>query len=260
MCLIFIAYRYVPGYPLIIAGNRDEFYDRPTAPLDFWPEHPHVAGGVDKQAGGTWLGITREGKFAAITNFRDPGALCSGTPSRGALVRNYLIGNQQPAGYLETISENADQYNGFNLIAGDKTGIFYYSNMEGQVRSIPAGLHGLSNHLLNTPWPKVTKGKQAMDRVLQKEPLGVEAILQVLQDTTRPPDTDLPDTGVGLAWERMLSPMFIESEIYGTRSSSVILMDDEGQVNFTERTFAPDGKGGGRGNTRQVSFQLASGE
>lgn len=257
MCLILIAYHLVPGYPLLIAANRDEFYDRPASPLDFWAEHPDVAGGVDKQAGGTWLGITRRGRFAAITNYRDPRIVDPGAPSRGGLVRDYLTGNLTPKAYLNALAHDAPRYNGFNLIAGDRSALLYFSNMEGKVRAVPPGLHGISNHLLNTPWPKVTRGKKNLARVLENtgQP-SCEAIFAVMRDTTCPPDESLPDTGVGLAWERMLAPMFIQADGYGTRNTSVILMDKRGQVSFGERTFDPDGRGGLTETDKRLSFNL----
>ncbi|MDY6823369.1 MAG: NRDE family protein [Thermodesulfobacteriota bacterium] len=261
MCIVFIAYRYHPGYPLIIAANRDEFYDRPTDPLDFWADHPDVAAGIDRQAGGTWLGMTRRGRFAAITNYRDPRFVDPAAPSRGCLVRAYLVSDQSPAVYLADLAEQADKYNGFNLIAGDiagdSPGIFYYSNMEGRVRPIPPGLHGLSNHLLNTPWPKVERARRGLEKVLA--PTGEpdsEAIFEVLGDITCPPDEDIPDTGIGLAWERMLAPVFIQSDVYGTRNSTLIFVDNAGHVTFSERRFEPDGKGALAVNNRRLSFKL----
>jgi len=255
MCLIFIAYKYHPDYPLIIAANRDEFYARPAEPLGFLGKYPDVAAGIDKQAGGTWLGITRSGRFAAITNFRDMGRMIAGAPSRGELVLDYLSGNKQPEEYLSDVADKGDRYNGFNLIAGDASGIFYYSNMEGKVRSLNKGLYGLSNHVLDTAWPKVEKGKKRLEALFEKDAvLNREDIFSVLRDSGRPLDTELPDTGVGLEWERMLAPMFIRTDIYGTRNSSVLLMDGSGHVMFAERTFEPDKSQALIETTRQLDF------
>lgn len=237
MCLLLFSYASHPHYSLILAANRDEFYARPAARAAFWDEAPQVLAGKDLQGGGTWLGITRQGRFAALTNYRDPASLREDAPSRGGLVRDYLSGQEAPRAYLERIAARAGDYNGFNLIAGDRKGIWYYSNRGGR-EEISPGLHGLSNHLLDTPWPKVEKGKAALARLTEKAgALTPEDIFAHLADETKPPDRMLPDTGVGLAWERTLSPVFITSPSYGTRSSTVILIGRDGQVTFAERTF-----------------------
>ncbi len=239
MCLIFVAIGAHPNYPLIIAANRDEFYNRPTARASFWPEAPDLLAGRDLRAGGTWLGITRNGRVAALTNYRDTKTMNADAPSRGRLVSDFLLGRQDPVRYLEQLSRSAHIYNGFSLIAGiaDKMQLFYYSNRGNGIRMLGPGIHGLSNHLLDTAWPKVEKGKQALRGCLAKESLNPESLLQLLLDRATPPDDSLPETGVGLEWERILSPVFITSPDYGTRSSTVILLDKYGSVTFVEKSF-----------------------
>jgi len=258
MCLILIANRYRADYPLILAANRDEFYDRPTAVLDFWEDAPRVLAGRDKKAGGTWLGVTTTGRFAAVTNFRDPRLANPSAPSRGALVSDFLSGTTAPDQYLLDLQQENRPYSGFNLVAGTlDDGLFYYSNREQQVRRISPGLHGLSNHLLDTPWPKVETGRNRLKGLLGKgKPFSPEDLLEILHDTTMPPDNRLPDTGVGIAWERVLSPMFIRSPDYGTRSSSVILIDGEGRGLFVERTFEPGAGGRLKTRDKRISFQV----
>ena len=158
MCLILFAYRSLPDYRLVLAANRDEFYDRPTRHVAFWDDAPEILAGRDLKAGGTWMGITKKGRFAAITNYRDSGMTIENAPSRGDLVKDFLIGKSRPHDYLESLQNKGQDYNGFNLIIGDGNELFYYSNRDGNIHNIEPGVHGLSNHLLNTPWPKVAQG------------------------------------------------------------------------------------------------------
>jgi uncharacterized protein with NRDE domain len=238
MCLIVLACRCHSEYPLIIAANRDEFYDRPTAPLAFWNDHSNILAGRDLQGKGTWLGVSRSGRIAAITNYRDPASLNPDAPSRGLLVSRFLLSNLSPKAYLQDIGKSASTYNGFNLVAGDLTALFWYSNRNQQVLRLHDGIHGISNHLLDTPWPKLEKAKAALARILSRGPKpDPEAIFEMLADTDRPPDTTLPDTGVGLEWERILSSVFVVSDVYGTRSSAVIILEDSGRLTFMEKAF-----------------------
>jgi uncharacterized protein with NRDE domain len=237
MCLIFLALDAHPKYPIVIAANRDEFYDRPTAPATFWTDAPELLAGQDLRAGGTWLGITRTGRIAALTNYRDPKSNREGAPSRGKLVANFLLSSETPALYLERLSHNARQYNGFTLLTGERGQFYWYSNRGDAIRKLSSGIHGLSNHLMDTPWPKVSKGKTEISRILAQEQVPVEGLFALLLDKTIVQDTLLPDTGVGLEWERILSPVFISSPTYGTRSSTVILVDRSGVTTFTERSF-----------------------
>jgi uncharacterized protein with NRDE domain len=237
VCLIFVAVDAHPNYPVVIAANRDEFYDRPSAPASFWPEAPQLLAGRDLRAGGTWLGVTRTGRMAALTNYRDPESNRAEAPSRGNLVSDFLLGQEKPVSYLERISANADRYNGFSLLVGQGAHFHYYSNRARGIRALGPGIHGLSNHLLDTPWPKVEKGKQALRALLAGESICPKDLFHCLLDRAAAPDELLPNTGVGLELERMLSPIFISSPGYGTRSSTVILLDQIGKVTFIEKSF-----------------------
>jgi len=240
MCLILLAYDAHPTHRLIVLANRDEHYSRPTAPLDFWQDHPDVLAGRDLEHHGTWMGVTRTGRLAAITNYRAPHLLKKDAPSRGHLVSGFLLSDEPPAEYLLRIGAKADAYNGFNLIVGDLTQLFYYSNMESTIRKLAPGIYGLSNHLLDTPWPKVLHAKQALATLLNDgRKTSGETFLKVLQNREIAADDLLPETGVGAAWERMLSPAFISSPTYGTRSSTLLRIDSDGRLRFTERTWVP---------------------
>ncbi|MGI6125360.1 MAG: NRDE family protein [Planifilum sp.] len=237
MCLILLAYRSHPDYPLIVAANRDEFLDRPTEPARFWKDHPDLLAGRDGVGGGTWMGITRRGRFAALTNFRNPSeSLTHKKKSRGLLVRDYLITDLSPQNYLKRLSDQRTSYPGFNLLVGSHRELWYYSNQTGAVCSVAPGIHGLSNALLDTPWPKVVKGKARMAACLQKP--DPSCLFELLADEEPAPDEQLPDTGIGLERERLLSPAFIRAPGYGTRSSTVLLVSARGEVNFIERSFA----------------------
>lgn len=251
MCLLLIAFRCHPGYPLVVAANRDEFYERPTRPLDRWPDTPTVFAGRDARSGGTWMGITTTGRLAAVTNFRERGVQVPDPWTRGELVADFLAGTEPPEAYLESVRGRQHRYQGFNLIVGTPEGIWYLSNRGGAVRLLPPGIFGLSNHLLDTPWPKVLNGKAGMAKHLKTHDTADPAgWFEMLADTTRPPDADLPDTGVGLEWERLLSPIFIRSDRYGTRSSTLLTVAETGSVRMTERTHSIPGGG----NTIDRSF------
>lgn len=257
MCLIFIAIDQHPDYPLIIAGNRDEFYRRPTEKLSFWQDQPDILAGRDTEAGGTWLGVTRSGRIAAVTNYRDPTRVNDNAPSRGMLVLDYLAGEDSPRRFLAENENRLARCNGFNLIFGDVSTLYYYSNRgDAPIYRMSPGLHAVSNHLLNTAWPKVEKGRIALAGLLSHSgPFDVEAAFSLLQDTEPAPDKMLPDTGVGLSWERRLSSIFIVSDVYGTRSTSLITVDNHNRVTFMERTFTPDASGRLVVSTEAQSFQ-----
>jgi uncharacterized protein with NRDE domain len=238
MCLILFAYNIHPHYQLVLGANRDEFFSRPTAPLAFWPDRPDILAGRDLKNRGTWMGITRSGRLAAITNFRDPFALKEGAPSRGLLVSNFLCGSMPAPDYLQHIRKTGGAYNGFNLIIGDGSGLYYYSNRADHIHRLSPGLYGLSNHLLDTPWPKVAKGKKELGSIVrQRRQIRAEAVMDLLTDQQWFADETLPDTGMGLAWERRLSSIFITGREYGTRSSAVLLLESSGRTHFTETTF-----------------------
>ncbi len=238
MCLILFAYDVHPDYRLIIAANRDEFYNRPTQPLSFWNTSPGLIGGRDLQNGGTWLGMTPEGRWAAITNYREPHAQLDNAPSRGFLITNYLKNSIPTDSYLAHLQADAYQYNGFNLLLGSENDLFYFSNRKDRWLKMTSGIYGLSNRFLDSPWPKLKSGKSKMAQLIQhQKKLHADDFFEILADRTYPPLNELPETGVGLEWERILSPIFITSEAYGTRSSSVIFIKRNGTICFSEKTF-----------------------
>lgn len=252
MCLILLAHRVIEGFPLVLAANRDEFFDRPTAGAGFWADAPDILGGRDLRQGGTWLGVSRDGRWGAVTNFRDGSKAPAGSRSRGELVARYLRGGGRAETYLQQLDGTAPDYHGFNLLLGDASGVFFYSNRGSRPASLAAGIYGLSNHALDTPWPKVTQGKRALAGLVAAasanaatadqagERLAAD-LLSVLQDSTEASDPDLPETGISRDWERLLSPMFISAPGYGTRASTVLLIDRAGGLHFHERGFDPDG-------------------
>ena len=253
MCLILFAQDAHPKYPLVFGGNRDEFYERPSAPASYWDEAPHVLGGRDLKSGGTWLGVTRHGHWATITNVRDEMPHREDAPSRGRLVAEYLRDEPDPRSYLEAVEGSAEQYNGFNLLVGTPNETHYFSNRDGTPRLVEPGIHGMSNAQLDDPWPKVERGTARLKDVLIDAP-APDPLLKILNDREPAPDDKLPDTGLGMDTERMLSPPFIESESYGTRCSTVILMHRSGTVTFVERNFDH----GDPAETRRFSFEIAS--
>lgn len=238
MCLINFHFDDHPTYKLIVAANRDEFFDRPTAQANYWEDNPAILAGRDLKHMGTWLGITKSGRFAALTNYRDPKEFNVNKRSRGDLVRNFLTENGSPVDFLETIKASKEEYAGFNLLVGTPDNLFYYSNKQEDIMQIPAGTYGLSNHLLNTPWPKVNKGKSQLRNYVQEhDHIEIDALFDILSDTETAPDEQLPNTGVGLEMERQLSPLFIEMPNYGTRCSTILLVGHDQSITFVERTF-----------------------
>lgn len=257
MCLILLAHRVIEGFPLVLAANRDEFFDRPTAGAGFWADAPDILGGRDLRQGGTWLGVSRDGRWGAVTNFRDGSTAPAGSRSRGELVARYLRDGGRAETYLQQLAGTAADYHGFNLLLGDASGVFIFSNRGSRPTRLAAGIYGLSNHALDTPWPKVAQGKRALAGLAAAaasaaasastapsdqagERLAAD-LFRVLQDRTEASDPDLPETGVSRDWERLLSPMFISAPGYGTRASTVLLIDPAGGLHFHERGFAPDG-------------------
>ncbi|MCG6575175.1 hypothetical protein EGM97_10725 [Pseudomonas sp. AF32] len=238
MCLIVFAWR--PGHdrPLIVAANRDEFYARPTLPLAQWEDAPDVYAGRDLEAGGTWLGMSAGGRFAALTNIRDPGQLPA-LKSRGELVARFLTGHLPIADYLSEVVPRAAEYGGFNLLLGDGTELWHYHARDARPQRLTEGLYGLSNAGLNTPWPKLLKARAALGEVLDDpQP---QALLALLNDPHPAPVADLPDTGVGLATETLLSSVFIASPAYGTRASTALIVHADGARHMVERSFGPHG-------------------
>jgi uncharacterized protein with NRDE domain len=237
MCLIFFALNQHPDYKLVVAANRDEFYRRKTAAASFWDHDPDILAGRDLEASGTWLGMTRSGRISMLTNFRDLRTLKNSAPSRGLLVSNYLSGTIAPESYLQTIVPNGSAYNGFNLLVGSPDELWYYSNFGDGIQQLTKGIFGLSNHLLDTPWPKVKRGKQQFRDVLNANTLRTEMLFKLLSDEEVADDSQLPETGLPKDFERALSSMFIKTSDYGSRSSTVVLVDYDNQVSFTERVY-----------------------
>jgi uncharacterized protein with NRDE domain len=256
MCLIVFAYKCHPGYQLILGANRDEFRDRPTESAEFWLSAPYLLAGRDVQAGGTWMGVTTTGKLAAITNYRDPRKQAINPPSRGKLVSDYLLNaSLTPEEYQATLNRDGQQYDGFNFLYGTLDKLYYFTNRGGSSGPVSSGIHGLSNHLLDTRWPKVTTAKSRMETIVQNGIVDSEHIFAALSDPVPFADNLLPDTGVGLERERMLSPLYIENDEYGTRSSTVILVDRKGYTTFTERVFDHSS---GASSTQYFNFQQTS--
>jgi uncharacterized protein with NRDE domain len=244
MCLILAAWRVHPRYPLVVAANRDEFFARPTAPVSFWP-HTDIVAGRDLQAGGTWMGVSRGGRFAALTNYRDPTRHRGDAASRGQLVADFLAGSGSVADYLDELTRTAGRYNDFNLLVGDDHNLACFSSVTGRGVVLEPGIHGLSNHLLDSPWPKVVAAKSALAAALDALP-DERPFFELLRDDSVHPDGALPRTGVSLEWERLLSSAFVRAGNYGTRSSTLLLMAADGVVRLDEQTWLPEGKPGGR--------------
>jgi uncharacterized protein with NRDE domain len=244
MCLIVLAHEAHPAYPLVVAANRDELHARPTAPAGWWEDAPEVLAGRDLRAGGTWMGVTRGGRFAAVTNFREwpPEA---GRRSRGELVAGFLRSEMDPEAYAREVEREGARYGGFNLLLGDGGSLAYLSNRAPGVRMLEPGVYALSNHLLDTPWPKALRARRAMqDALAAAGGDGWDAHLwEMLADRVAAADHHLPDTGTGAERERLLSPPFISAGEYGTRASTVLTIAAGGEVRFVERSVAPGREG-----------------
>lgn len=238
MCLIVLAWRPGHAQPLLLAANRDEFYERPSQPLAEWPDMPGVLAGRDLQAGGTWLGVGPGGRFAALTNIRDPGQ-AQGGRSRGELPVAFLTGNHSVEDFLHDLHERRRHYSGFNLLIGDSQQLWHFNSLTGRAKPLAEGLHGLSNADLDTPWPKLQRAKQALHNGLH-EP-HPQMLFKLLADPTRAADAELPQTGIGLTGERLLSSVFIASVTYGTRASTALIVNADGSRVLAERTFGSNG-------------------
>ena len=236
MCLILFAYRQRDDYPLIVIANRDEYYARPTRDAHWWEDAPVLAG-RDLEAGGTWLGIARSGRFAAVTNVREPGGMRAGRRSRGELTRAYLQGSDSAEDYLAELAARAQDYAGFNLLLGDAGRLYFFSNRgHGDSKRIEPGVHGVSNGAFDEPWPKLDSGKAELAALLQGD-FDRTALLDILTDHRIAADHELPATGVPLDIERMLSSRFIRSPNYGTRACTVLTIDKDNRVEFSEANF-----------------------
>jgi uncharacterized protein with NRDE domain len=241
MCLILFAHRVVPGAPLIVAANRDEYFARPAAPAALWADHPEILAGRDLSAGGAWLGVSTSGRFAALTNFRNPADHRGDAPSRGELVKAFLTGRMSATAYVHDLAREARPYNGFCLLIGDGDHLFFYSNRAEVPLPVEPGVHGLANHLLDTPWPKVVKGRAGLQR-LTESPFSIDDHLSLLDDTVPADERDLPQSGVDVERERRLSSLRILSAEYGTRCSTVVRIPAVGAIDFAERSYRADGE------------------
>ncbi len=230
MCLVVMAYRVHQRYALIVAANRDEFFDRPTTAAHFWPDRPHILAGRDELAGGTWLGISRYGRFAALTNHRDLRHPRPAGTSRGILLVHALE--------RDVTIHDARDMAGLNLVHGPIDALRYLNNIDGTDIPLKVGVHGLSNDLLNTPWPKVRRARDLLNKALGVDGDLEEDLFSLLADDTPAPLEELPDTGVGAEWEHLLSPIRIRSPRYGTRCSTVLLVGYDGEIRFVERELA----------------------
>ncbi|MEQ3641502.1 MAG: NRDE family protein [Alteromonas sp.] len=272
MCILFIAQQKHPRYPLIIAANRDEFYARPTAPAAFWNDNTSILAGRDLEANGTWMGVTRKGKIAAITNVRAPSEVRTDATSRGELVTNWLkddnaqvtghlteklteqLTEQSTDQYLQQLKDTRRHYNGYNLVFGSASALHVYNNVNNSVHPIQQGVFGLSNADIVTPWPKVTQGVTSLNKyVLQHDTINTEDLFALLRNEDKADDQHLPSTGIGYEWEKALSSIFINIPSYGTRTSTILLVDSNGELSFKERTFTEKGE---TTQTREFSFKI----
>jgi len=238
MCLVLLAYKIHRDYPLIIASNRDEYYERRSIPAEFWHEYPDLLAGRDIRGEGTWLGLTKNGKIGLLTNYRDPKIYKDFAPSRGKIILSYLTGNNDLKSFLDVLDQSRSVYNPFNLIAGRFDSLYYYSNVNGIIEELKPGVHGLCNHFLNTPWPKVIKTKQGLKRIIEgNEVIKVDNLLELMEDTAQANVDNLPDTGIGMHFEKILSSIFIKTDVYGTKSTTVIFIHQNKEINFYEKSF-----------------------
>lgn len=236
MCILFVAVNQHKDYPLIIAANRDEFFKRETAQSALWDGEQGIIAGRDLQAGGTWMGINKQGYIASLTNIRDPQKIDPNAITRGELVSHYL---QKPINdYYQTLSASKNNYNGYNLLFGKWNKLAVYNNHLDQIQQLTDGYYGLSNASLNSPWPKINKGVNKLEEYCQDgHDINPDILFKLLLDKSLAPDEDLPQTGIPIDWERRLSSIFIVGEEYGTRSSTVLKVDKQQNVQWHERTY-----------------------
>lgn len=243
MCLLLFSFNKHPDYPVILAANRDEFFERPTEAASFWKDYPSILAGRDLRKSGSWMGVNKDGRIAAVTNYREPSQNKADAISRGALVSEYLQGNESAEDYIQKVMLQSHAYDEFNLLVGDKQSLLFFCSVEEDYQTLKPGLYGISNGKLDSPWPKVEKGKAALGNIIHaSEKPEAEKLFELLADKKIAADSELPSTGVSIEWERRLSPLFVNSEGYGTRSSTVLLIDRQGEVFFSERSFDNEGQ------------------
>lgn len=253
MCLVVLAFRTHGETPLVVAANRDEFHARPTRDADWWSDEPDIVAGRDLQAGGTWLGIHRDGRFATITNFRDAKPERATLRSRGHLVTDFLRSNQRPADFLRTIEP--EHYAGFNLLVSDGIALAYLSNRGAGLRELPAGIYGLSNATLDTPWEKVERSKTRLAELIDNGQANETQLLRLLADRNKGPASEVIEDRLPFATAHAITAPFIVTPAYGTRCSTVVRVDDTAQWHITERRFNANGR-----PTGDSRFSFASGK
>ena len=252
MCILFLAVQQHPEYPLVIAANRDEFFDRETRVSSFWADQENMLAGRDMRAGGTWMGVTRNGRIAALTNIRDPQRIDPDAQSRGKLVTDFLISDVDDSEYTTQLKETKTAFNGYNLLFGEWHSLRVYNNHLDRVDTLEKGFHGLSNAFINSPWPKINRGVNNLQQCIKdSQTLSTETLFALLQDTTQAAPELLPDTGVPMEWEQRLSSIFIPGQDYGTRCSTLLFINKDKQVEWHERTYNNQGE-----TTDQQSFQF----
>lgn len=239
MCLIVFAYKVHPETPFLLAGNRDEFYQRPAKPAHKWKTEPEIIAGKDLAAGGTWMGISESGRFAALTNYRAIHEIKENAPSRGDIVKDFLLSDKPIEHCLAQILNHSGNYNGFNLIAGTLSDMYFLTNKKDSIQKLEPGFYSISNAFLDTPWPKTEKAQRHFQSILEKKGVDEEAIYELLIDQEQFPIEQLPKTGLTEKMEKAVSPIFIRTENYGTRCSTIVSMDSHSNISFAERTYTP---------------------
>lgn len=248
MCLVIIAHQVDPAYPLVVAGNRDEFHLRPTQDAHWWPDKPDVLGGRDLQAGGTWLALHRNGRFATVTNFRDAQPPAGNLASRGHLITAFLDGNESPSDFVATIE--GERYGGFNLLVTDDKQLAYLSNRDGDARLLPPGIYGVANATLDTPWPKVERSKAALVALLKTDAINETSLLRMLGDRNRARVDEVETGGHPFDKAHALTAPFVVLPDYGTRCSTIVIRDERGSIRMTEKRFAANGQSVGQSDFR----------
>ncbi len=254
MCLVMLGWQRSVDYPVIIGANRDERFDRPSSPIGWWEDHSDILAGRDLTAGGTWLGISRNGRFGIITNFRDPKPMPA-LRSRGELITRWLSSDISAANFQRQLETDESTYAGYNLLYGDLEGLHYFSNRNTQTGALVPNSYALSNAVLDTPWPKVVGARAHLDTLIASKQLHPAHFMTFLQSQTPAPDRDLPETNLPLEQRRLLSAPFIVGERYGTRCSTVVTIDRHGRVAMHEQHYAPLGQ---RTEQFDIEFQLGS--
>lgn len=250
MCLILLAKNYHSSFKFIIAANRDEFHSRPTAPASWWMNNT-VLSGIDLQGKGTWLGIDKYGRFTAITNYRDPSLVDNNRASRGELTHYFLKNKIDNNQFLTKLKLSYRNYNPYNILFGNVNTTHHYSNISNNSTLLNDGIHGLSNHLMDSPWPKVIKSKNNLMNILKNDNFTTDDIFKILTNKEIVNDLELPKTGISPQMEKMLSPIFIQTPEYGTRCSTIILVDNDNITTFIERSYNNQGL-----ITDEISFKF----